>query len=156
MLSAIDRHRQYLAGDFNLTDSIEEYLSTIENKASLNAFIEVYAEEARVRARELDQKRDAGENLGKLAGVIVAVKDNICIKDKRVTCASRMLENYISPFHATVIEKILKEDGLIIGKTNLDEFAMGSSTENTYFGVAHNPHQSEHVAGGSSGGSAIA
>lgn len=156
MQTAREKHRRYLAGDFDLTESIEKYLEKIEKFNSLNAFIQVYDEEARQYAKVLDAKRSAGESLGRLAGTVIAVKDNICIEGRRVTCGSRMLDNFVSPYHATVIRKILAEDGLIIGKTNLDEFAMGSSTENSFYGASANPHDPKYVAGGSSGGSAIA
>ncbi len=156
MQTAREKHRRYLAGDFDLQDSVEEYLGKIESLTSLNAFIQVYGEEARQYAKALDTKRSAGKSLGSLAGTVIAVKDNICMAGKRVTCASRMLDNFVSPYDATVIRKILAEDGLIIGKTNLDEFAMGSSTESSFYGASANPHDPNHVAGGSSGGSAIA
>jgi len=154
--SARVRHQQYVEGKFRLADAVEDYLERIEAHKDLNAFIQVYADEARERARELDARRERGESLGDLAGLIIAVKDNIVIKDHLTTCASHILENFVSPYHATVVEKILQADGLIIGKTNLDEFAMGSSTENSYFGATRNPVDPERVPGGSSGGSAVA
>ncbi|RMI26243.1 MAG: Asp-tRNA(Asn)/Glu-tRNA(Gln) amidotransferase subunit GatA [Calditrichaeota bacterium] len=154
--TAIEKKNRFAAGEFYLAEAVEAYLARIEELRPLNAFIEVYAEEARRQAAEMDARRAQGKPLGKLAGLVLAIKDNICIKAHRVTCASRMLENFVSPYHATVIEKILAEDGLIIGKTNLDEFAMGSSTENSYFGSARNPVDDRRVAGGSSGGSAVA
>lgn len=156
MTTAIAHHQQYVEGEFQLKDRLEESLGVIKAHESLNAFVQVYQKEARQRAEELDEKRAAGESLGKLAGTIVAVKDIICMKGQRVTCGSGILENFVSPYNATVINKILAEDGLIIGKTNLDEFAMGSSTENSRFGPAKNPFDPQLVAGGSSGGSAIA
>lgn len=135
---------------------VEDYLANIQQNKELNAFINVFSRDALDRASEIDRRRTNGEKIGKLAGIIIAVKDNICIKDYPVTCASRMLENFISPYNATVIEKILQEDGVIIGKTNLDEFGMGSSNENSYFGPVKNPINEKHVSGGSSGGSAVA
>lgn len=156
METAIGIHRQYAEGKFSLKDKVEEHLRLIEANKDLNAFIQVYRREARQQAAIIDAKRAGGEPLGKLAGTAIAVKDNICMKGQRVTCASRILDNFVSPYDATVIEKILAEDGLIIGKTNLDEFAMGSSTENSYYGAAKNPFDPQRVAGGSSGGSAIA
>ncbi len=156
MSTARERHQAYVNGEFKLTDAVETYLQRIEQHKELNAFIDVYAEEARQRAREIDRKRDEGQPLGQLAGVILAIKDNIVIKDHRTTCASHILENFVSPYNATVIEKLQAEDALFIGKTNLDEFAMGSSTENSYFGPARNPVDPERVPGGSSGGSAVA
>ena len=156
MKTAIMKHRDYLRGDFDLTSDIEQYLAAIEKQKSLNAFTQVYADEARQRAHALDQKRSKNAKMGPLAGVIVALKDNICMKDHRVTCASKILENFISPYDATVVRKIIDADGVIIGKTNLDEFAMGSSTENSFFGPARHPQNPSFVAGGSSGGSAVA
>ncbi len=156
MSTARERHQAYVNGEFKLIDAVETYLQRIEHHKELNAFIDVYAEEARQRAREIDRKRDEGKPLGQLAGVILAIKDNIVIKDHRTTCASHILENFVSPYSATVIEKLQAEDALFIGKTNLDEFAMGSSTENSYFGPARNPVDPERVPGGSSGGSAVA
>ena len=156
MESAISKHSRFVQGEFLLSDEIEKYLQSIETHKHLNAFIFVDAEKVRQRAREIDQKRAAGAPLGALAGVVIALKDNLCIKDEPVTCASNILEKYVSPYDATVVQKILDADGLIIGKTNLDEFAMGSSTENSAFGPAHHPLKPDFVCGGSSGGSAVA
>ncbi|NIV71405.1 MAG: Asp-tRNA(Asn)/Glu-tRNA(Gln) amidotransferase subunit GatA [Calditrichae bacterium] len=156
MYSAVQKHNRYIRGEFNLVNEVEPYLQKIERFSDVNAFIDVYWEKARLRAKEIDQKRDRGDSLGKLAGLMVAVKDNICLEGERVTCASRILENFISPYDATVISKLLAEDALIIGKTNLDEFGMGSSTESSIFGASQNPFDKQRVAGGSSGGSAIA
>lgn len=107
-------------------------------------------------AKEIDQRRLKGENIGILDGLPIAVKDNICTQNIPTTCASRMLENFVPPYNATVIERIRNADGIIIGKTNMDEFAMGSSTENSAMKVTHNPHNLEHVPGGTSGGSTAA
>ncbi len=122
----------------------------------LNAFHEVFRDEALEAARRIDGTLKAGGRAGPLAGVTVAVKDNIATRLGRTTCSSRILENYRSPFDATVVERLTAAGAIVIGKTNLDEFAMGSSTEHCAWGVVRNPHSAEHVPGGSSGGSAAA
>lgn len=133
----------------------KEYLNSIEAKKNLNAFLHVYPEKALERAKLIDRKIKNGEG-GKLAGMVISIKDVICIKDELTTCGSRILENFISLYNATVIDRLLAEDAIIIGKTNLDEFAMGSSTENSAFGRVKNPIDESRVSGGSSGGSAVA
>jgi aspartyl-tRNA(Asn)/glutamyl-tRNA(Gln) amidotransferase subunit A len=143
------------SGKFTCESIVKSYLERIKSYERLNAFISVFENKAIERAIEVDRKLNEG-NAGKLAGMVIAVKDNICIKDERCTCASKILENFVSLYNATVIERLLKEDAIIIGKTNLDEFAMGSSTENSYFGPTLNPFDETRVPGGSSGGSAVA
>ncbi|MEM2788511.1 MAG: amidase, partial [Candidatus Bathyarchaeia archaeon] len=141
--------------------SAEDYISSIierirEVDGKINAFISVTAEAALEKAREIDGRIRRGERVGVLAGVAVAIKDNICTLGIRTTCASRILENFIPPYDATVVERLKREDAIIIGKTNMDEFAMGSTTETSYFGPTRNPWDLSKVPGGSSGGSAAA
>jgi len=134
---------------------VEEYLSRLAKQPSLNAFLTVLADRARAHAQRVDAKIKAG-NGGKLAGCIIAVKDILAMKDERLTCGSRILENFISPYDATALARLEQADAIIIGKTNMDEFAMGSSNENSAFGPVKNPRNEEYVPGGSSGGSAVA
>ncbi len=139
--------RQLIEAHFNKIDELEK---------SINAFITLNKEEALKAADRIDEKIKNGEKIGLLAGIPIGVKDNIMTKNLRTTCGSRMLENFIPPYDATVVERIKSADGIIIGKTNMDEFAMGSSTETSYFGATKNPIDLERVPGGSSGGSAAA
>ena len=135
---------------------VENYLSTISEKnAEINAFVEVFAEEALEKAKIIDQKISDG-TAGQLAGMVIGVKDNICIKNHKLTASSKILDGFESLFNATVIEKLLAEDVIIIGRLNCDEFAMGSANENSVYGRVKNPHNLSKVPGGSSGGSAAA
>lgn len=131
-------------------DLVEEAFDNIENNNSLNAFITLNKEEAIKTAKELENKEV--DNL--LFGIPIAIKDNICTKGLRTTCASKMLENFIPIYDATVVEKIKECNMIIIGKTNMDEFAMGSTSRTSYFGAPKNPWNENKIAGGSSGGSA--
>jgi len=145
----------FVAGKCTASQIAAYFLQRIQAfDRDLNAFLSVVADRVMERAEELDIRRAQGKPIGKLAGIPIAIKDNIHIKGEITTCASRFLSNYKAPFNATVIKLIEAEDGLIIGKTNLDEFAMGSSTENSAFQVTKNPWDLTRSPGGSSGGSA--
>ena len=142
-------------GKTNCTSLVEEAISLISQKKQLNAFLEVFEDSAKELAKKTDEKIKAG-TAGKLAGVIVGLKDNICYKGHKVSASSKILEGFESLYSATVVEKLLAEDAIIIGRLNCDEFAMGSSNENSAFGNVLNPLNEKYVPGGSSGGSAVA
>jgi aspartyl-tRNA(Asn)/glutamyl-tRNA(Gln) amidotransferase subunit A len=137
-------------------DMIREYLARIESAAGLNIFITVFKDQSIARARALDEKLRSGGRIGKLFGLPVALKDNLSVKGERLTCGSKMLGEFSAIYDATAISRLLAEDAILIGKTNMDEFAMGSSNENSAFGAVKNPLNSAYVPGGSSGGSAAA
>lgn len=131
----------------------DEFLSRIEAvEPQVKAFVTVTADEARKRADSLDSRLAAGEDIGPLGGVPVGVKDNMCTKGIKTTCSSKMLENFVSPYDAHVVERLVADGAVMLGKTNLDEFAMGSSTENSAFFPTKNPWDLTRVPGGSSGG----
>jgi aspartyl-tRNA(Asn)/glutamyl-tRNA(Gln) amidotransferase subunit A len=140
-------------GNLSCVTLVRYFLKKIEDKKQLNAFLEVFSEEAIQRAISLDQKK---ENKGKLFGLVVAIKDNICYKDHKVSAASKILNGFVSIYSSTLVERLLAEDAIIIGRTNCDEFAMGSSNENSAFGNVLNHADETRVSGGSSGGSAVA
>lgn len=134
---------------------VKNYLQQIESQQELNVFLEVFADEVLEQAQQLDQKMKAGK-AGKLAGVVLAIKDNICYKGHRVSASSKILGGFESLYTATALQRLLDEDALVIGRTNCDEFAMGASTENSAFGPTKNAADPNRVPGGSSGGSAVA
>ena len=138
------------------TEAVNHYLARIDANRHLNAFTEVYAEEALQRAQELDRLRSLGHTPKKLHGVVIALKDVICYKDHRVTAASKILEGFKSLYNATAVQRLLDEEAIIIGTCNCDEFAMGSSNENSAYGNVLNALDTTRVPGGSSGGSAVA
>ncbi|MFH1228758.1 MAG: Asp-tRNA(Asn)/Glu-tRNA(Gln) amidotransferase subunit GatA [Planctomycetota bacterium] len=136
---------------------VRETISHIKSAdPKIKAFLIICEEQALKQAKLIDEKIAANQPVGALAGIPIAIKDNICTDGIRTTCASKILGNFIPPYDATVIKKIKAADGIIIGKTNMDEFAMGSSCENSAFGPTYNPHNTACVPGGSSGGSAAA
>lgn len=141
-------------GSTTLPDLVEHYIAAADSKnGTVNSMVSLYADEARKKAEIIQKKIEAGD-AGKMAGSVIAVKELICEKGKKVTCSSNILKKFESVYDATVIEKLAAEDAIFIGRANMDEFAMGSSTENSIFGPAKNPHNPEYVTGGSSGGSA--
>lgn len=143
--------------EISCREIVKAHLDRIEKlEPEINAFITVSKEEALEAADRVDEKIRNNEELGILAGIPIGIKDNISTKGIRTTCASKILENYIPPFDATIVERIKEEDGIILGKTNMDEFAMGASTESSYFGITKNPIDTTRIPGGSSGGSAAA
>ena len=143
--------------EISCEEVIDFYIKEIEKKEDkIDAFLSLDKENAIKKAKYLDEKIVKGEKVGLLAGIPIAIKDNMCTRGVKTTCASKMLEDFIPPYDATVIKKLELEDAILIGKTNLDEFAMGSSTENSAFKITKNPIDNSRVPGGSSGGSAAA
>ncbi len=143
--------------EITIKEITESYCDRInEKEPEVGAFVTTYLDEAKKKARDIQEKIDKGEKLGDFAGIPIGIKDNLCMKGTKTTCSSRMLENFVSPYDATVIEKLKNENIVSLGKLNMDEFAMGSSTESSYFKKTRNPWDLNKVPGGSSGGSAAA
>jgi aspartyl-tRNA(Asn)/glutamyl-tRNA(Gln) amidotransferase subunit A len=136
--------------------AVEHYIKRIRSNAHLNAYIRIYDQEALELAKKLDVRRAAGKPTGKLHGVVISIKDVLCYKDHPVTASSKILKDFVSVYNATAVERLLAEEAIIIGHTNCDEFAMGSSNENSAYGPVLNALDETRVPGGSSGGSAVA
>ncbi len=157
LFSSIQQYQQaLLTGHTTCVATVEHFLSRINRTKNLNAFTEVYAAEALEQAAMLDEKRKAGQVIGKMHGVVVALKDVICYQGHTLTAASAILSGFTSVYNATAVQKLLDEEAIIIGNCNCDEFAMGSSNENSVYGNVLNALDETKVPGGSSGGSAVA
>jgi aspartyl-tRNA(Asn)/glutamyl-tRNA(Gln) amidotransferase subunit A len=157
MASIRELHRQLIRKERSSLEITQEALDRIQAlEPKVHSFLSVTSEQALEQARQVDAKIAAGEEIGLLAGIPIGIKDNMCTKGIRTTCASRILENFVPPYESTVTQKLKDAGAVMVGKTNLDEFAMGSSTENSAYQLTANPWDLERVPGGSSGGSAAA
>ena len=156
-LTAVQLRDKIVAREVSAVEAVEELCAWIgEQEPQIQAYLSVERGNALARAHQIDEHIQKGEPVGKLAGVPVAVKDNICTPGTKTTCASKILVNFVPPYAAHVVERLTQEDAIILGKTNMDEFAMGSSTENSGMQITRNPWDTDCVPGGSSGGSAAA
>jgi aspartyl-tRNA(Asn)/glutamyl-tRNA(Gln) amidotransferase subunit A len=156
-MKLLDKSKLIKNHEITALDNLEMFCKNIEkNNGIYNAFLEINKKSALDCAADIDSRIKAGEKVGKLAGMVVGVKSNINVEDFHITAASKTLENYLGSYDATVVKRIKEEDGIIIGMTNMDEFAAGSSTETSYFGHTENPAAMGRIPGGSSGGSAVA
>ena len=154
-ISALEFVQQVQNGNISAEDFVAKTLERIQSiDDKLHAFLFVN-EKAIDQARDIDKKIKSGSKVGACFGMPISIKDNMCIKDSKTTCASKMLENFVAPYDATVITKLKEQDAVFVGKVNLDEFAMGLTTEFSAFGSSKNPWNIEYVPGGSSGGSAV-
>jgi len=147
--------RALAEGAVKTTDLVNGYLAAINEHAHLNIYVEVFAEEAMQLAQKQDEARAQGARLGKLAGVVLSIKDVICYDGHAVSAGSKILDGFVSPYTATALQRLLDEDVIVIGRTNCDEFAMGSGNENSFYGPTRNAADVTRVPGGSSGGAAV-
>ena len=154
-VSALEFVQEVKLGNISVEDFVAETIQRIQGvDGTLHAFLSLN-DDAVSQAQGIDKKIKSGQDVGACFGMPISIKDNICIKDSKTTCASRMLEDFIAPYDATVIARLKDNDAIFIGKTNMDEFAMGITTEFSAFGPSKNPWNTEYVPGGSSGGSAV-
>lgn len=150
-----DLQKDLFSGVFSCYDLVNQYLNACKDQSHLNAFVELYEEQVLKHAREVDQKIRSG-NQGKMAGLVLGIKDNLCLTGHTVTAGSQILQGFSSQITATAVQRLLDQDALIIGRLNCDEFAMGASNETSTYGPVKNAIDTERVPGGSSGGSAVA
>lgn len=156
-LTALEIRDKFIRGELKATAIVQHFLDRIKKyDGQIGAFLTVFNERAMNKAEALDEKKNSGKPLGKMAGIPIAIKDNIHVRGELSTCGSQFLTNYRAPFEATVVRLLEEEDAILIGKTNMDEFAMGSSTENSALQKTHNPWNLKCTPGGSSGGSSAA
>ena len=154
--SALVLAEKIRCGEIKIVEVLDAVYESEKQNKELNCFITLCRERAYSKGSEIQKRIDAGEYISPLAGVPIGIKDNIAVKDVKMTCGSRMLENYVPPVSAAAVEKLEEAGLIIVGKLNMDEFAMGSSTENSHFKPTKNPFDTERIPGGSSGGSAAA
>lgn len=156
-LTALELGEKIKAKEVTVREAVDAVIGQIkEAESEIHSFVTIDEEGAYAQAEEIQKKIDMGELTGTLAGVPVAVKDNMCIEGQLTTCSSKILSNFKPTYTAEAVENLRKAGAVIIGKTNMDEFAMGSTTETSYYGPTRNPHNTAHVPGGSSGGSCAA
>lgn len=156
-LSALELSQKIRSGEISVRESVSGYREQMQKmEPQVHAFLSVDDDKLEKRIQEVEEGIQSGRYQGPLAGVPIAVKDNICTKGQKTTCASRILENFIPTFDAEAVKRLEEAGMIVLGKTNMDEFAMGSTTETSAFGVTRNPWNTEHVPGGSSGGSCVA